>query len=228
MESIAGQEGLWPDSWLEELSEPVKGIEKRLHLPDGFLDKLLAEDDWSFVIKAHALLESMCSEYLVHLLGNPSFSKALSRMELSDKYRGKMAFLEASGAMDKKERGFIFAMSTLRNDLVHDVRNTSFSFLRHVTSLDANQKDNFIESFGLAFYKGESRKVEGKDRDSILRNPKEAIWIGLQGISAKISLEIEILSLNREVSEKKLRMLEIDRVIQTVKSRIEKRNEPSD
>ena len=44
--------------------ESLQELELDLGLPKGFCFKLLEEDDWSFVIKLHALLESAVSELI--------------------------------------------------------------------------------------------------------------------------------------------------------------------
>jgi hypothetical protein len=45
----------------------VKAFERRLGLPVGFYERLLQEDDWSFVIKLNALFELLYSR-----LGRPT------------------------------------------------------------------------------------------------------------------------------------------------------------
>jgi len=50
-------------------------IEEDLGLPTGFCVRLQNEDDWSFVVKLHALLESAASDFL---------AKAFGRQELAD------------------------------------------------------------------------------------------------------------------------------------------------
>ncbi len=43
---------------MKNQDESLQELELDLGLPKGFCIKLLEEDDWSFVIKLHALLES--------------------------------------------------------------------------------------------------------------------------------------------------------------------------
>ena len=49
------------------LNPDVENLEKTLGMPPGFLSRLVEEDDWSFVIKSHALIESALS-YLLRSL----------------------------------------------------------------------------------------------------------------------------------------------------------------
>ena len=193
---------------MENLSFEVQSMEKRIQLPDGFLNRLMSDDDWTFVIKSHALLETICSELLVQILGNPSLAKVVYRMELSNKYVGKIAFIESLDILDKKERGFISTLSSSRNELVHDVKKTIFSFHEYINGLDSNQKNNFIEGLGFAFYSDESGKVEGKDRDFILREPQKAIWLSLQNIVAIINMQIDIIVNKRQAVEHRLENLD--------------------
>jgi len=206
----------------EEIIEEVRKIEKKIQLPDGFFDALLSEDDWSFVIKAHALLEAICSELLIELLGNTSFSKVVYRMELSNKYTGKMAFLEACDILNKEERSFIVSMSTLRNELVHHIKNTRFSFREYIGSLDSNSKKNFIEAMGYVFHSDESGKVEGTDREYVLKEPKKTVWLSLQFIAAIVSLQIDIIVYNRQANEYKAQRDELLNQMNTIKGLVQK------
>ena len=44
--------------------ESIQELEQALGLPKGFCFKLIEEDDWSFVLKLQALLESAISDLL--------------------------------------------------------------------------------------------------------------------------------------------------------------------
>lgn len=127
----------------------VVDLEKRLLLPEGFCLALLSEDDWSFVIKMHALFEAAISQLLVHHIGRPELSDIFARLELSNSTTGKLAFAKALGYVEDEERRFVRKWSELRNVLVHDVTNTSFKIAVHLQLLDSVQRRQFLSGFYL-------------------------------------------------------------------------------
>jgi len=58
--------------------ESPSPFETELGLPDGFLQRLRnSDDDWSFIIKVHALMEASVSYLLVHHFGMNGFHESL-------------------------------------------------------------------------------------------------------------------------------------------------------
>jgi len=72
---------------MSEAEDTVEGsvrlIESAVGVPQGFLESLKNEDDWSFVIKIHALLEAAVSHLLCKTLGRDELADVLSFTELS-------------------------------------------------------------------------------------------------------------------------------------------------
>lgn len=156
----------------------VRMMEAELGLPSGFLEGLKEEDDWSFIIKTHALLEAAVSHLLCSALGKDALAEVFSHLELSDKRRGKMAFAAVLDLLRKPDRRFISSLSELRNSLVHDVRNVGFSLSKHVTTMDAKGFSAFVKGFD-SFSTGGPVAFEGEEvpPDEVFRrDPKTAIW----------------------------------------------------
>jgi hypothetical protein len=182
-----------------EIDEAIRVIESRIGIREGFFHDLVEEDDWSFIIKAHALLESACAELLTEKSGQPDTIDIFSRLELSARTTGKLAFLRAFDLLIDRERRFISALSELRNLLVHNARNTSFNLNHYVTTLDKNQKNNFVESFGYAYLgEAENGKEQINYPDKVLKEPKQTIWLGLKYILGVISVQIQTIRFNQE------------------------------
>ena len=53
----------------EELEAAIRAVDVQYGLGSGFLLHLYTEDDWSFVIKTHALIEAAVSQLLTHHVG---------------------------------------------------------------------------------------------------------------------------------------------------------------
>lgn len=136
-------------------SDMITDLEQQLGLPLGFFRDLVKEDDWSFVVKLHALIESTCSLLLrdVFTVSAERFffkeqrtidlAKQFSWLELSNVRTGKIAFLKGMQLIEKSHISFIRCLSELRNRLVHDVSNVGFSFNEYINNLDNNQFKEF-------------------------------------------------------------------------------------
>lgn len=128
----------------------VKQLQAKIGLKESFFKSLLYDtDDWSFVIKLHALIEAVCASLLTFHFNEPKLGNIFSRLELSDKAKGKVRFLEETGLIDKFDKKFIYALSELRNKLVHDVKNCNIKLNDLTQSYDKNQMKNFAYNFGI-------------------------------------------------------------------------------
>ncbi|WP_152136839.1 hypothetical protein [Plesiomonas shigelloides] len=123
--------------------------ELRLHLglPDDFFRKLADEDDWSFVIKLHALFEGVCSHLLTYHFREQKLEKIFSRLELSNKSTGKIAILSELGLLQDSHKKLLYKLSEIRNSLVHDIRNSEFDLIAMVGEMDKSQIKQFAITF---------------------------------------------------------------------------------
>ena len=187
---------------MNEIDQTIARLESELALPNGFFDVLKNEDDWGFIIKCHALMESACSFLLTVYFDNPNYEDIFSRLEMSDKKKGKVAFLGATGLVVPEEARFIIGLSELRNRLIHNIRGVAFSFSEHISSLDKNQRRAFAESFGYAHLDSDKNgKLILKDTDVVFRDPKSAVFNGVKLILAIIKLQVETHKFKREAEE---------------------------
>ena len=130
---------------------PIADIENQLGLPTGFLKGLYDhEDDWSFVIKAHAFLEAALTHLLADHLGKEDLLPVFAYLETSNVRTGKLAFVKAFDLLDKGARRFIHTLSELRNDLVHEISNVNFNFATYVAQLSDKERKEFIGAFDYA------------------------------------------------------------------------------
>lgn len=58
------------------------------------MEKLLDEDDWSFIIKLHALMEAAIAYLLTQHFDDDRLSGVFEYLELSDAGKGKIAFVK--------------------------------------------------------------------------------------------------------------------------------------
>jgi hypothetical protein len=86
---------------------------------------LVEDDDWAFVVKAHALLESVVCSLLATHVREPELERVLAgRVEME----ARIEMLKAFKLVDDADRAMMRTLSRLRNHLVHNARQTSFKF----------------------------------------------------------------------------------------------------
>ncbi len=168
-------------------------LQDKLHLPIDFFKRLLQEDDWSFIIKLHALIEAACTDILLHHFDEPSLRNIITRLELSNKTFGKLAFIKELELLGETSRRYISALSEWRNSFVHNVQNCNASLDNIVAAMEKNEIKKFaldfspLESTLKKFAKGPSDLLASSTRkeietnnliDRAKRNPKFHIWIG--------------------------------------------------
>jgi hypothetical protein len=118
----------------DSLEDSLGRLEEDCGLPHGFALALLEEDDWSFIIKLHALMESAVSQLLANALARPELADVFAALEMSNTKTGKIAFVRALDLLPKQHTDFIRALSELRNQLVHRVKNITFDLSQHFTA----------------------------------------------------------------------------------------------
>ena len=182
------------------------GFEKDYNLPKNFFKNLYNENDWSFVIKTHSLLESVVSSLILYHFKEPSIANIISRLEMSNPKTGKIAFLKSIKLIGDCDLKYISSLSQLRNNLVHKVENISFSFEEWISKMDKNQlKQNAItfspyDSIMIQINKKAKEKKElklkyleieepnlNKTYERFKFNTKEHIWFGLHHLLVNIS-----------------------------------------
>lgn len=175
-------------------NEATGEFERRVGLPTGFVYSLAQEDDWTFVIKIHALYETALTHILVTTFGNQKLRVTLAEISMAD----KLNFASACRLFDKEDRGMLRALSKLRNTLVHSVDQVAFSFSTYLS--DQNRKKQFLESFAQVWpdpiiLPGEIQA----ERDAfVIENPRITVWLWCQRILANVYLEDELRRLREE------------------------------
>lgn len=159
------------DQTTEQL-EYIRGFEAQLGVPTGFFERLMYEDDWSFLIKLHALVEASSTTLLVEALNRPELRDQFARLPLSDSECGKLSLMKSLGIVSAPYRGFIRKLSELRNQSVHNVQHTNLSFRTLVSDAPKAKRATLAETLGVG--------VRGTPQDRLKlleENPKGLIWV---------------------------------------------------
>lgn len=169
-------------------------LERQLGLPENFCETFMEEDDWSFIIKLHALLEAALTDALVTKLGHPGLERVLSQLSTSNAETGKVEFALALGLIEKDERRCIKHVSRLRNEVVHSIRNVAFDLKSYVSALDAEGKKTFVRD--VAEWGGVERNVE-LTRFTV-NDPKATLWHSGLILAAVLFIQGEASELERQ------------------------------
>jgi hypothetical protein len=110
-----------------------------LGAPRHFFASLASDDDWTFIIKLHALLEASLNHLLLVHFNNPAMEGIITRLDTSDPQRGKIAFIKACELLPDELRQFVIQLSKLRNKLVHDVKNFGLTISDYEKTFDEKQ-----------------------------------------------------------------------------------------
>jgi hypothetical protein len=177
-------------------------LERKLTLPSGFCELLMSEDDWSFVIKTHALFEAALSQLLSHHLGKPELLDILSRLETSNTSTGKLAIAKALGYLEEEERRLIKSWSELRNALVHDVTNTSFNLKAHIMLMAPNNQKKWLRKFFMEEWYQPNLETDEGFAEAV-DNPKAFLYNGALSLLFQLSNYFNWADWDKEIEHRK-------------------------
>lgn len=104
-----------------------KFMREKLGVPVDFYTKLKGDDDWSFVVKLHALVESTILHILVSHFNDDRLLPLFAWMKNSDLNEGRLGFIRALELLDSTRINFVVQFSGLRNKFAHNVRHIPFT-----------------------------------------------------------------------------------------------------
>ncbi len=157
-----------------EMVEAINDIENRLSLPDGFVIGLTSQDDWSFVVKAHALLEAALTELVVAGLRDPRVSDFVERLNVGGR-AGKLSLAERLNLLDADNRKFVDRFGELRNTVLHKVANVTFDLARYFR--DGAAKASGLEQSLFLVNRVRLREARQAAGRELRGKPKPLLWI---------------------------------------------------
>ncbi len=147
--------------------DAARELQRRIELPPDFLESIRDEDDWSFVVKLHALMETAITRLLTLRVGEESLHNVFARLNFAF---GKLAFVKALELLDSSDRSFLHTLAELRNRLVHDVSNVNFDLVAYVASMDSGQFKSFVRSCD-----NFSTPMEQDDRRNVVNDGSQVV-----------------------------------------------------
>ncbi|MEY2538156.1 MAG: hypothetical protein QOG67_1896 [Verrucomicrobiota bacterium] len=168
------------DTFNNWLTDSV-GISKTL------LQSLKTDDDWTFVIKMHGILEAGLNHLLMVRLDDSRLSEVVSKMETNNSRTGKMAFVKAYDLLPDDSCSFVQVLSKIRNDAVHDIKNFDLNLVEYFKTFSSKK----LKDWKTALASGlppitNVDGIERASRDTVLENPRYAIFTGCMAIMFRI------------------------------------------
>jgi len=159
--------------------DDLAALEEAFGLPPRFIDNLINDDDWSLVIKSHALLESACADMLCHYFGKYELADIFAQLDMSNKKYGKAAFISSLNLLSKPERRFISELSELRNELVHNASNVAFSLQNYFSNLTKERQERLSAAFNLRLERISTKDEIVEGVNLLTKQPRAVIWSSL-------------------------------------------------
>ena len=141
-----------------------------------FLTNLLEDDDWSFIIKSHSLIESLTTELIIARINQEILKPVIERMPLHGEIVSKINVAKSFDLIPNQQRKFVQKISEIRNNIVHKFENINFTLDEYVSGLDKNQKKNWRKT--LIWEKMDNGIKQGIEK-TIFETPKVALWLAL-------------------------------------------------
>jgi hypothetical protein len=152
---------------------------KRLGIRHSLLRCLGSDDDWSFVIKMHALVEAGVNHLLLVQMNNPKLFDVIRKYPLNR----KMEFIRAYSLLTEDCCLFVRSLSEIRNDAVHDAKNFNLDLQQHIESAikNPNQRQTWQRAFScfcVRLPKPSKQHKEFRQRmfDEALDDPRNSIF----------------------------------------------------
>jgi hypothetical protein len=158
---------------------------KKLNIPKEVFSNLWNDDDWSFIIKSHSIVEASLANKLSETIQNPQLNKHIYKLNINGS-TGKLSIAKEFGIISKDTEKFIKALSSIRNDFVHSIDSLNKTISQYLNGMNQEHKKNFINdiflchkiNFNISNYLDYYDDKISKE-ENFLKNPKLFIYISM-------------------------------------------------
>jgi hypothetical protein len=175
-----------------------KWIRRTVGIPHSLLHSLESDDDWTFVIKMHAIVEAALNHLLMTRLNNPRVNDVIAKLATNDRRKGKIAFIKAYDLLPENSCLFVQVLSEVRNTAVHNPKNFNLDLTKYVAELKEDQRPKWkraLSSWWVPFPDPQheaaaQHEAAGKrEFESALDNPRHSIFSSCIHILASAQVE---------------------------------------
>jgi hypothetical protein len=147
-------------------------------------------------------------------LGDGKIETALTHLDFSNSNCGKCRLLFDLGILTKNQYSFVRLLSEIRNLLIHQIQNVSFSFETYLGTLDDNQFKSFCNRAGYNTREQINIQDVTVPRNQFIReNAKLTLWLTGSDILGCLLAEERFVELEAQQKELEMRALAFARRI---------------
>ncbi len=175
------------------INDNVKGLEQELGIAPGFLEAVMKEaDDWSFVIKVHALAEAAITHLLTNALNREELRDIIAAITMGDSRRGKLAFVAKLKLLEPDIIQFFQTLGSIRNWFAHDVKSVALRIEDYVNNRPVNERDSVWRRLCCFVFPTDDTFLLYDEKPAIpvitfaKENPRRAIWFSAMNAIAII------------------------------------------
>ena len=154
-------------------------ISDKLSLPEDFLFGLQEEDDWGFVIKTSALLETAINESLAKSIKDEVVLEHLIKLNLQGA-TGKLPLAKKLECIHPDLAALCKAFAPIRNKFVHSTDYLNLSLNDYIAQMPQSDYDRLFNSLPFT----SNKKYEGPGNELSIKeyfkeNPRMGIFLAL-------------------------------------------------
>jgi hypothetical protein len=171
--------------WLADLSK----VETALKLPADYIERLGEGDDWSYIIKAHALTEA----YTVHAIGrstDPRLSGLWDRLPFSGP-ASKVSVARSLGILDDSSVSFAERLSRVRNRLTHGVDHPEFNLIDYLERSAKGDLQGFASDIMRLVFDDRDQELEALLVSMLSEVPREILSLAHLAFIARMLFVLE-------------------------------------
>jgi hypothetical protein len=134
------------------------------------------EDDWSFIIKTQALLETALAYLIKTALGREELETFIEKLNLNGR-TGKISLVKALGLLTDDQRRYLEQLAGLRNNVAHKIQYVTFTLAEHLKCLSDNDFKKFVLT-ALIMPDDTPFTVTAELREKMLPHSRTLLWAG--------------------------------------------------
>ena len=162
--------------------EEFARMEVHLDLPEGFILELLkGADDWTFILRLHALVESALEYLIVANLARPELDTWVIRHNIGGR-TGKLALASALGVVDDADRGMVEGLADIRNRFAHRVQMTATTFGDYWAELPVSERTKLTRWIVRAYGYATSGPLDEAAANAWQTSPRLVLWVACRAL----------------------------------------------
>ncbi len=152
-------------------------MEVHLGLPEGFILDLIREgDDWTFLLRLHALVEASLDHLVVAKLDRPVLHDWVVRHTIAGR-TGKRALAALMQAIDADQAAMVDGLSDLRNQFAHGIRLMGVDLAVFIENAEQGERNKIARWVLKAHGYAPSSELDALALDALRKAPRLVLWV---------------------------------------------------